>query len=446
MAGVDKNSESSSSTAVTPARRDVVWVCSTYFAEGLPFMIVRVLSGVFFTEVGVKERYIGYLNYLGLPWNLKFLWAPLLDGWATKRSWQIVLQVFLGAVTVAIGTLSYIASSAPAPEVYLTPIAILFILSAILAATNDTAIDGYYLEAIPRQADQAALSGYRVLAYRLAVVFARSGIVALVAYWVSSSVVPNKYHGWAYGFFLSGATLWGLAILHWLILPRVLRPPLDTAHYTSHLTRARSVFWNGFRTYLKQPQVGLILTFIIVYKMGDEILFSMVTPFMLRELKITTEQYAWIGGVIGAAGAIVGAMVGGAWIKRVGLKRAMWPLTLLMNLNIWLYVWLSFAKPDPTTSWGFWVIGSIHGVEQIAAGLGSAALLVFLLTTCSKEFKATHYAVGSAIMSIPGTLIGGQAGRMVEVMGYTWLYVLAFIAALPGMALLPFVPIKEERS
>lgn len=446
MASVSKDSDSSSSGTAAPARRDVAWVCSTYFAEGLPFMLVRVLSGVFFTEVGVKERYIGYLNYLGLPWNLKFLWAPLLDGWATKRSWQIVLQGLLGGVTVAIGALSYVASTAPVPDLYLTPIAILFVVAAILAATNDTAIDGFYLEAIPRQADQAALSGYRVLAYRLAVVFARSGIVALVAYWVSSSVVSNKYQGWAFGFFLSGATLWVLALLHSIILPRITQPPLDTTHYASHITRARAVFWNGFRTYLSQPQVGLILTFIIVYKMGDEILFSMVTPFMLRELKITTEQYAWIGGVIGAAGAIVGAMLGGAWIKRAGLKRAMWPLTLLMNLNIWLYVWLSFAKPDPTTQFGFWVIGAIHGVEQIAAGLGSAALLVFLLTTCSKEFKATHYAVGSAIMSIPGTLIGGQAGRMVEAMGYTWLYVLAFIAALPGMALLPFVPIKEDRS
>jgi PAT family beta-lactamase induction signal transducer AmpG len=122
----------------------------------------------------------------------------------------------------------------------------------------------------------------------------------------------------------------------------------------------------------------------------------------------------------------------------------MWPLTIAMNLNIWLYVWLSIAKPDPSTWSGVSLIATIHGVEQIAAGLGSAALLVFLLTTCSQEYKATHYAVGSAIMSIPGTLIGGQAGWIVETIGYTNLYILAFFAALPGMVLIPFVPMREE--
>jgi len=115
-----------------------------------------------------------------------------------------------------------------------------------------------------------------------------------------------------------------------------------------------------------------------------------------------------------------------------------------MNLNLLLYVWLSVVKPDPSTVNGLGIIAVIHGIEQIAAGLGSAALLVFLLTTCSQSYKATHYAVGSAIMSIPGTIVGGEGGRIVEAYGYTGLYVLACIAAIPGMCLIPFVPMKEE--
>jgi PAT family beta-lactamase induction signal transducer AmpG len=178
--------------------------------------------------------------------------------------------------------------------------------------------------------------------------------------------------------------------------------------------------------------------------MGDELLFSMVTPFMLRELKVATEQYAWIAGIVGAIGTIVGAMWGGALIKRMGLRRAMWPLTIGMNLNLWLYVWLSMYKPDASTTMGVAIIATIHGIEQIAAGLGSAALLVFLLTTCSQSYKATHYAVGSAIMSIPGTIIGGQGGVIVEAIGYTNLYILAFVSSIPGMCLIPFVPMKEE--
>ena len=151
-----------------------------------------------------------------------------------------------------------------------------------------------------------------------------------------------------------------------------------------------------------------------------------------------------MAGIVGAAGTIVGAILGGWWINRVGLRRALWPLTIVMNLNIWLYVWLSVSKPNPSTWGGISAIATVHCIEQVAAGLGSAALLVFLLSTCAKEYRATHYAIGSAIMSVPGTIIGGESGRIVELIGYTNLYILAFVLSLPGMLLIPLVPLAGE--
>jgi PAT family beta-lactamase induction signal transducer AmpG len=272
-------------------------------------------------------------------------------------------------------------------------------------------------------------------------VFARSGLVALAAWAMSSATMGTPYHAWALAFSVAASVLLALAFGHFFLLPNSGPSAGDVE---GQFAKAQRVFVEGFLSYIAQPKVGLVLAFIVLYKMGDELLFSMVSPFMLRELKITGEQYAWIAGIVGAAGTIIGAMWGGYLIKRMGLRRAMWPLTTAMNLNIWLYVWLSVAKPDPTTFSGISIIATIHGLEQIAAGLGSAALLVFLLTTCSQQYKATHYAVGSAIMSIPGTLVGGQAGAIVEAIGYTNLYILAFVASLPGMALIPFVPMREE--
>ncbi len=404
-------------------------------------MIVRILSGVFFTQLGVKERYLGYLNYLGLPWNIKFLWAPLVDGWGTKRGWQIALQAILAVLTGLVAILSHYAAASDNSGAYLELIAAVFVAMAFVAATNDIAIDGYYLEAIPKREDQALLSGYRVLAYRMAMVFARSGLVALAAWAMSFATMNTPYHAWALAFSVAAGVLATLALSHLFLLPKVGTPAADVE---TQFAKARRVFVEGFVSYLAQPKVGLVLAFIVLYKMGDELLFSMVTPFMLRELKITGPQYAWIAGIVGAAGTIIGAMWGGYIIKKMGLRKAMWPLTIAMNLNIWLYVWLSIAKPDPATLSGISIIATIHGIEQIAAGLGSAALLVFLLTTCSQQYKATHYAVGSAIMSIPGTLVGGQAGAIVEAIGYTNLYILAFVAALPGMALIPLVPMRED--
>lgn len=427
------------------SRRRLLWVNTTYFAEGLPYMVVRILSSLYFTQLGVRELYLGYINYLGLPWNLKFLWAPFVDGWGTKRGWQVAIQGVLALLTFLVAYLSYLVGVAENPQGYLTWIAVVFVAMAFVAATNDIAIDGFYLEAIPSQSDQALFSGYRVLAYRLAMVFARSGLVGVVAWTTARVAGGSPALAWVPAFCVAGVVLGALSFFHYWLLPHTTYSK-ERTQKTSTLERTTAVFKAGFRTYLAQPQVGIILCFIVLYKLGDEVLFSMVTPFLMRELMITTEQYAWVAGIVGAAGTIGGAMLGGWWINRVGLRRALWPLSILMNVTIWLYIWLSVAKPDPATLWGIGSIAFIHGVEQVAAGLGSAALLVFLLSTCSKEYRATHYAVGTAIMSIPGTLIGGEAGRLVEMMGYTNLYILAFVLSIPGMCLIPFVPIRQEEA
>jgi PAT family beta-lactamase induction signal transducer AmpG len=408
-------------------------------------MIVRILSSLYFTQLGVREVYLGLLNALGIPWNLKFLWAPLVDGLGNKRSWQVVAQYLIGGLTFLIAYLSYQMAAAADPHGYLIWIAAVFVVMAFVAATNDIAIDAYYLEAIPLRDEQALLSGYRVLAYRLAMVFARSGLVGLVAWATARASGNSPALGWIPALLAAGVVLLVLATFHLLSLavPQASES-MNSGVPRDVFGRAYNVFRHGFSTYFAQPQVALILAFVVLYKLGDEVLFSMVTPFLIRELRVTTEQYAWVAGIVGAAGTIVGAIAGGYWIKRVGLRAALWPLTLVMNLTIWLYVWLSIAKPDPATSSGIALVALIHGIEQLAAGLGSAALLVFLLSTCSKAYRATHYAIGSAIMTIPGTLLGSIGGMMVETLGYTNLYIAAFVLAVPSMALIPFVPIREE--
>jgi PAT family beta-lactamase induction signal transducer AmpG len=190
--------------------------------------------------------------------------------------------------------------------------------------------------------------------------------------------------------------------------------------------------------------VALSLLVIIFYKVGDEVLFSMGTPFLMRELLVTKAQLAWMAGLVGALGSIAGTSIGGLWIKKKGLKKAIWPLTLLMNLNIWAYIWLAYDKPTAQTFAGLTVISLVYCYEQIAAGLGNAVLIVFILRTCKQEFKAAHYAIGSAFMSLFSTIFGGFSGIIVEQIGYLNLFILAFLISVPSMVLLLFAPIKEK--
>jgi PAT family beta-lactamase induction signal transducer AmpG len=410
-----------------------LWVNTTYFAEGLPLIITLRLGTVFFTDIGASLTSIGYVNFLGLPWNIKFLWAPLLDIFGTKRRWLVTLQTIVGLVILGVAWAAYRVPMEN-PHGHLTGIALTLVLLAFVAATNDIAIDAYYMEGIRGIREQAAYTGHKAMGYRIAVIAGVTGLLGL------SAVSPDKHLDWALAFGVGGATMLVLALFHAIALPRP-----ETARVTRPDLRGTfATFGRAFWSYLQQDKIGIVLLFILTYKIGDEILFSMNSAFLMRELNVTKGQLSWLAGVVGAGTTIAGAMAGSYWIKRKGLKKAIWPLTILMNFNIWAYVWLAWSKPDPTTPNGFALIAFVHGYEMMAAALGNAVLLVYLLTTCKAEFKAAHYAIGSAIMSIPSRVVGGFGGAMAAHIGFLNFFILGFLVSLPSMLLLFVVPLKDD--
>ena len=398
-------------------------------------MIVRRLSTVFFTDIGVDLRTIGHLNFLGNAWNLKFLWAPLLDVVGTKRRWLVSMQFLIGLLTLVV---AIAVSRVPAAGlgvraqqiVFFT--SILFLVIAVLSATNDIASDAYYMEGIPDAREQAAHSGERVMAYRMAMMYATFGLVAL------ASLGSSRAWGWTAAFSVAGLTMLGLGTAHLLWLPRV-----EPARARPSLREVGRTFANAFLTYVRQPRAAVVLGFVLTYK-ADEMLFSMNTPFLMRELHVTKAQLAWLAGLVGAAATVAGALLAAWWIKRTGFRRALWPLTLLMNLSIWAYVGLAYLHPEGGSAWGLTLIAAVNGYEHLAAGLGNTALIVYLLRTCRPEFKAAHFAIGTALMSVPANFLGGFAGRIVENLGWVSFFVLCFVVTVPSMILIPWLPHKDE--
>lgn len=418
----------------SPAR----WVFSTYFAEGLPYGIIRLMSSAFFTDVGLKERYLGYLNFLGIPWNLKFLWSPLVDLLGTKRAWMIILQAALALATAGVAAFCFLVADGASPS--LAPVVGLFIALAFLSATNDIAIDGYFQEGISDPGKQALWTGFRVFAYRVALITARSAFIGIAAFAAARAAGAGRFAPWGYAFAAAALVMGATALYHIAAAPRFEKEG-GPGRSWGEIQRG---FGRAFATYARQERFAVVVLFIIFYKVGDEILFSMNTPFLMRELGVTKGQFAWVSGLLGALGSVAGTTLGGIWIKRTGLRRAIWPLTLLMNLNIWAYVWLAWARPSASDPLGLFVIATVHFYEQVAAGLGSAVLTVFILRTCRPEFKASHFAVGTAIMSLFSTFFGGFGGLIVERMGYLNMFLLAFGASIPSMALLALVPVRDD--
>lgn len=403
-------------------------------------MIVRYLPGVYFTNIGVKEAYLGFLNFLALPWTFKFLWAPGVDLFGTKRGWLVKIELIITLATFAV---AFLIAMGPSPlqkgvllnlnhDHYLAVMGVLGIVVflAFVSATHDISIDGYYMEAITDPTEQAKYTGVRVMTYRLAIIFAKSVLVAVASFFT-----------WSHSFALAGICMGFFFLFHSKYLPVVEGKDLPIKHRFKDTLRK---YVRAFFTYLDQPKVGIVLLFIITYKLGDEVLFSMHTPFLMRELRLTMEQLSWIAGIIGTIASILGSLISAHVIKSFGFKRAVWPLTLGMNLNIWAYVWLAWKAPDPSLTSGLVIITIVCAYEQFAAGLGNAVLVVYLMRTCKPEFKASHYAMATAIASIGGTIFGGFGGVIVEAFGYVNLFILAFFAAIPSMIALIFLPMHEE--
>lgn len=411
--------------------KTTLWVGSTYFVEGLPYMIVKFMSFVFFTDMGVREALLGLLNLLGIPWNLKFFWAPFLDIFGTKRGWMLKIQALLIILTAMIAVFAGFASPNDAGSFpVLQFIAFVFVVMAFIAATNDIAIDAYYLEGLTDIKDQAAYSGVRILTYRAAVIFARSVLVAIAG-----------LLNWRYSFGAGAVTLFIFLVIHKFLLPRF------EAEREKRVIRLNEVFQNFYRSfvsYFSRKRIVLIIAFIISYKLGDEMLFSMNTPFLMRELSVTKVQLSLLSGLIGSVAVVAGSMFGAWWIKKSGLKKTIWPITVFMNLNILAYVLLAVMRPQAATFNGLAFIACVHAYENIAAGLGYAALVVYLMTLCSREYKAAHFAVGTAFMSLGATVIGSFGGVIVEQIGYVWLFFISFIAGLPSIFLLFWLPLEEN--
>ncbi len=432
MTGQETKIESQDNLPHGRSAKTTVWVNSSYFAEGLPYWIVRFIMTVFFTDVGVRELYLGFINFLGIPWNLKFLWAPLVDLYSTKRRWMLIIQLTIAATITCVAVLSlWTLPGAPVPARILDFIAFLGLGLAFISSTHDISIDAYYLAALTNKSDQALYTGDRVLSYRIATIYARSVLVAAAA------VV-----GWATTWGIAALTMLILYLFHSWYLPQ---PEVSATRADNSIRQVARRFLEAFRTYLDQPRVAVMLAFIVTFKMGDDILLSMYTPFLMRYLGVTKLQLSWVTGILGTTGMIIGSLMSAWWISKVGLKRALWPLALLMNINILAYVGLAYWKPDPTTTSGIAWIAGLNMYEQWAMGLGNAVLLVYLLRTCRPEHKAAHYAVGSAFMSLTLTLFGGFSGMIVEAIGYVWLFLIGFFVSIPSMMLILWIPHLDDQ-
>ncbi|HZF52516.1 MAG TPA: MFS transporter [Polyangiaceae bacterium] len=385
------------------AGKEAMWVASTYFAEGLPFAIVHQVSSELFTALGASLQAVGLTAIFGFAWNGKALWSPVIDLFGTTRRWIIGLEI---AVAIAVAAVAW-----PAGKGDLKTAAVALAAVAFLAATHDIAIDGFYIRALSKES-QEAFTGLRISAYRVALLVGKGVLVGLAG-----------LTSWSVCFLAAGGILLALSLLHALMLPREERRAGSN----------RLNFARAFTTFLAKPRVALIIAFIIFFRAGDALMFAMHTP-LLKDLGLDTARRALVSGTLGTAASVAGSMLGALMISRAGFRRTLIPITCVQSAAILLYVWMAWARPS--LAW----IGAVVVVEQLVAGVGTAALMSFIMRCASGEYKASHFAIATSLMSVAMTGLGSASGFLADRYGFVYFFALAFAASLPGVALSFWAP------
>ena len=469
-------------------------VCVLGFASGLPLALVGGAMQAWLTIEGLELSTIGFLTLIGVPYTIKFLWAPLIDRFeppllGRRRGWIVLTQL---AVAGALFALSGIA-----PVTQLPLFAAVAVAAAFISATQDIAIDAYRADLL-KPAERGLGSSLSVLGYRVAMVV--SGGLALV--WAQQwDSWPRVYQALAW-------TMAWLGVFSLLALPRlepVVRGEQGAASRELFGFAALAVGaflgyrylgggvvsllglddggpWTrlialviqlafavglgllaakkaGFPTlfgaigsYFASPGAKVFLALIVLYKVGDAFALSLSTAFLLRGVGFEQIEVGLANKTIGLTMTIVGAMIGGALLMRLRLSHALIVFGVLQTLANLGYYALAVMGQDavgtflvPAFNLGIVELETATpmdgllllaiSADNLTGGMGTAARVALLMALCNVRFSATHFALLSAFASLGRVFIGPLTGVVAEQYGWDTFFLLSMVVALPGLAL-----------
>ncbi len=386
------------------------------FASGLPLNLTgsTLQAWLAFDRVDIKT--IGLFSLVGLPYVFKFLWAPLLDRYlppllGRRRGWIVIYQ---GCLAVGIGVMGL---SSPAREPY--ALAVIALIVAFLSASQDIVIDAYRVDVIP-PSERALAAAATTFGYRSAAMLAGAVILVVAA-----------YTGWRVAYLLV-ACLMALTIFATFWAPEPQIPGRAPRTLTDAVVQPLQDL------VAKQGAWGF-LALVLLYKVGDAFALSLYSAFMIKGVGFSLAELSVAGKVNMTVSTMIGVAIGGWVYMRWGMFRSLLVFGVGQALTNLLYMWLALAGKL------LWLMILATSVDNLVGGMGQAAYVAFLVSLCSSSFSATQYALLSAMSAVPRVIMGAIAGQVVDSVGWAHFFIVTFVTAMPGLALLVALrkPINE---
>lgn len=387
------------------------------FACGLPLLLTISVLQAWMKDKGVDLGVIGMMSLVGLPYTLKFLWAPLFDRFTLpflggrRKGWILVAQITLTISIIGLG------STDPVQNPWM--VAFAAFLVTFFSASQDTNVDAYRREDFPDEQLGLASSLY-IFGYRVGMLLASGGGLIMADYMPFSKVY---------------------LIMAMCLLPGILTTVL--AHEPSVGTTPPKNFKEAviapFIDYFSKNGAIWILVFILLYKIGDNMAGTMTTPFYL-ELGFTKTEIGTIVKLFGFWATIGGTLLGGLLMLRFGINKSLWIFGVLQALSTACFALLVKTGPDISA------LTAVISFENLTGGMGTAAFVAFMASITNRKFTVTQYALLSSLMGIPRVFASAPTGYMVKGMGWSWFFIICTVIAIPGMLLLlKFAPWNAKK-
>lgn len=387
----------------------------TGFASGLPLYLLLNLVPAWLRTEQVDLKVIGAFALIQFPYTWKFLWSPLLDRYVVpvlgrRRGWMLITQAGLLAVIATLGGFS--------PQQDLGTIVLFCTLLALLSATLDIALDAYRRELLS-DAELGLGNSVHVNAYRIA------GLVP-----GSLSLILADHLPWDMVFLVTA-----LFMLPGMAMVLLVKEPV--AVNTPKTLRAAVV--EPFREFTGRQGVQgalLVLAFLFFYKLGDSLCTALATPFYL-DMGYSKSQIGLIAKNAGLWPAVIGALLGGIWMLKLGINRALWLFGVVQVVSIFGFWWLAVQGSQAEIGAAqLTQLAFVIGLEALGVGLGTAAFVAYIARTTHPAYTATQFALFTSLAAVPRTFVNASAGWLVDALGWPGFFLLCAALAIPGMLLL----------
>jgi PAT family beta-lactamase induction signal transducer AmpG len=376
------------------------------FSSGLPLLLTGSVLQAWMTEEGVDLGTIGLFALVGLPYTLKFLWAPLIDRFSLpllgrRRGWLLSIQLLLMVSIAALGW------THPGQSPY--TVAIVAWLVTFFSSSQDIVIDAYRREALSDRELGLGSSLY-VNGYRVGLLLASGGGLILADF-LPFSVVYQ---------IMAGGMLVGIVTTLFAPEPVIVEGTPATL---------REAVIQPFTDYFRRHHALLVLLFILLYKVGDTMASHMSIPFYL-DIGFSKTEIGAVVKLFGFWATIIGSILGGLLILRTGIYRALWGFGILQALSTAGFALLA------EVGYSLPLLAAVIAFENLSAGMGTAAFVAFMASLTNRKFTATQYALLSSLMGIPRVLVAAPTGYMAVSFGWFTFFAFCSLVAIPGLLLL----------